>query len=180
MFPSSRRYLGGKGEKKRERDSILTFMRVWRVKILTFPQNLLSLHQFLYLLLNLKLLSPITECVATQSVFPTYMGEISHLPAAHQLPMCSMCCTRHTPTAARSLKSWSAPCAMHNYTKYLRVQRRCSDSAQKLPFPKYLKCYINRKSIRYQEIPEPLAQRKPRLKDTIYISQGKGLPQGIP
>lgn len=132
----------------------------------------MSLHRFPYLPLNPKIFSPITECVAT--LLPTL--ERFHIcQAVQHLPICSMCCishfcTRHTPTAARSLKSSSAFCAMHNYTKYLRVQRRCSDSAQKLFFPKYLKCYINRKSIRYQEIPEPLAQRKLRLKDTIYIS----------
>lgn len=43
-------------------------------------------------------------------------------------------------------------------------------STETVFFPKYLKCHINRKSIRYQEIPERLTQRKPRLKDTIYIS----------
>lgn len=137
----------------------------------------MSLHKFLYLLLNPKIFRPITECVATQKYIYYLHGKdfTSFCQAVHQLSICSMCCishfcTRHTPTAATSLKSWSAFCAMHNYTKYLRVERRCSDSAQKLFFPKYLKCYINRKSIRYQEIPEPLAQRKPRLKATIYIS----------
>lgn len=55
LFPSSRMWLGGASEKKRERDSMNTgCMKVQRLKSLRVSPELMSWHKFVYMLLNLK------------------------------------------------------------------------------------------------------------------------------
>lgn len=56
LFPSSRMWLGGASEKKRERDSMNTgCMKVQRLKSLRVSPELMSWHKFVYMLLNLKI-----------------------------------------------------------------------------------------------------------------------------